>query len=351
MNWIKPGQEGLFLSWFFFALGGLAALVFSLHSGLPWLPFLISLPLIGMAHGAGDWIILKPVSPAQKMGYFLAYSAIAFGILALAWFFPTLALCGFLLLTILHFGSADERDLQRFAPDGRRTGGGIWRIGLFFSLTLALHPTAIATLGQEALAFLRPASGVTFAVGEIQGLGQAGGLVFACLWAIALFLSMVRQTTQRALVELGEGLLLLLVVIALHPLFSVGLYFLTWHAFRHTVELAKREIPSPNSKLPLWQSLFRVHRASLPFLLPVIFCVALVVAWRGSLANPFDWTAVLLLSFLVLTLPHHFLVERWWKTQARLAPASAPEARQALAARPALARDPKHSPLSIPAES
>ena len=90
----------------------LALLAPTLVARLEWLPLLLSLPLLGMAHGAVDHHVpsrlLKRPLTRRELGLLLAgYAGISVLLMGLWWLAPLLALGLFLLIAVLHWGDGD----------------------------------------------------------------------------------------------------------------------------------------------------------------------------------------------------------------------------------------------------
>ena len=81
-------------------------------------PFLISVLVLGMPHGAIDFYLnsteSKSSTPRGQISAFGGYLIALLLSLLLAVTFPRLSLTLFLLLSVIHFGLADARDIRRF---------------------------------------------------------------------------------------------------------------------------------------------------------------------------------------------------------------------------------------------
>lgn len=315
-------QEASLLSWCFLGPCALLAWILGLDQAAPWLPFLVSIVFLGLPHGAADWLLLAPGSKKSATRAFLLYSAAGLGIAALAWFFPRIAVVGFLLLTIVHFGLADERDLRSFerAPSRSRIPrlGGIARMAAFLSLVCLLGPGEVASLFGRVERLLG-ATGRPSPPTEIVASSALLSvfLLSSLLWIISL-VGVVSDRLRpgpsgagrRVEVEIGEGALLFAIAAALHPVFAIGIYFLCWHAWRHCILVARRQ-GSRDGRNRLWKELARLHIRSWPLSLPVVPLMLGLVLWNGSPGSPWDWIASLLVVCIIFTLPHHGIVE--WK--------------------------------------
>lgn len=288
-------------------------------------PFLISVWLLGMPHGALDlklwWQGLGTGGRRWRAaGVYLAVMAAA---LAVLWVWPWWTLLGFVVLTVVHFGSADARDAAWIAGGERIGGVPLWltaagRGGFLLALPFVWEPSGAmvpAVVAGELLHAPAPGfdpSRVRLAGAVGVGLGAAlcfvGALMTWGRWQARDRDRNASGATGRCLaVHGGEMSLLALAAAALEPMLFVGVYFLGWHALRHFRRVDQLTgQPAP----PFWPSLGRQHLAALPLLLPtnaVYLAVgASVIGWR----DPMAWAVLLLLFFVVLTPAHHLLVER-----------------------------------------
>jgi Brp/Blh family beta-carotene 15,15'-monooxygenase len=98
-----------------------------------------------------------------------------------------------------------------------------------------------------------------------------------------------------------------------HPLFSVGCYFLFWHAWREMGSLSESICGRPPGSGRLSKALVGVHVAALPLLLPT--WGALVFLWWLLPAGALDRTprglAVLSLAVYVVVTPSHEFLRLW----------------------------------------
>lgn len=316
----KPRQDGIFLSWFLFGGVGLLALLTGLDDLAPWLPFFLAIFVVGLAHGAADWILLSPSSVASASKTFLLYAAVGLIVAGLATLFPRAAIFGFFGLTAIHFGIADERDLRRFEPVPFRKPtpfrfSGVFRMGTFLALVCTLRPEEVSSLFAKVEMLLgssNPGANLSGAIGNFSPYALAP---LASLWLLSLAGTIRthfregRNRSRRLAVELGEGSLLLGIAALLDPVFVIGAYFLFWHALRHCfLIIGKWEDEGPPRSRG--RQFLRLHLLSWPLYLPVIPVMVWLVAWRGSLFSPADWVAALLVICIIFTLPHHAIVER-----------------------------------------
>jgi Brp/Blh family beta-carotene 15,15'-monooxygenase len=284
----------------------------------PW-PWLVSLVIVGLPHGAADLAVTRRLCgrTAAVVGPCSGYVALmllAGGAFALA---PVPALLAFVALSGWHFGAA-HADAQTPSP-ARRPGtlalAAVARGAPVLGIPLVAHPEAAAAVGAAVagLAGAAPA----FAPDVVRGAGVA----VVSLGAAALAAEAWRtrgdpggpRRTRATLVDLAAiGLL----EATTDPLFSVGCYFLGWHAWRQMRLLAPAlgcgPITGPRS---LVAALVRIHAAALPLLVPTWAALAAAWWWLPFVepARGPRGLAILSLVVYVVVTPSHDLLMDWWR--------------------------------------
>jgi len=303
-----------------------------LQRGLPWLllssglvlglvdheftrrfavaPFMVSLLLFGMPHGAMDWVVNNRLQglrslPRQLQGFlgYLGWMAVSVILLVFA---PFVTIAAFMALTILHFGLAD---LYATRNDGSSLG---FRIAFIASRGLLVLGPAFAFHTAEAwypfgLLIGTPvleASSVA-AISTVSWIGTILGLGTATVLA---GIRMRSDSTRRGTLDLVESLLVFGMVAATSPLFGVGLFFVSTHAFRHSIRLSTTpEVGGEPEVRHVLLGLWRMHMRSMPLLVPTF---AIIVVWSliqfGDLSAT-HLTVVTIGFFIISTLPHHLL--------------------------------------------
>lgn len=298
-------------------------------------PFVISAVVLGMPHGSLDLRLALRLRESWGRrgvlaGGYVAMSAAAFAVL---WWVPLVAIVAFGLLTVVHFGAADARDAAMIA--GREPGRGVGR-GVAFWLTavgrgtfvLAMPfawdasgsmlpvQTALELLGREGVSYAEAAvrGGGAIGVGVglvcvVGGVGGVGGVVLAWEGASSGTSRSKRASDNRRLLmtHVGELAVLGAGAAMLEPMFFVGLYFLCWHSVRH---LRRAAVLSGDAAVRPARTAVRQHAWSLPLLLPTLAVYAAIGHAAIGWSDPMAWAVLLLLMFVVLTPPHHLLVER-----------------------------------------
>jgi len=277
-------------------------------------PFLVSVIVFGLPHGAADLMLLRTHLRRRKRGllawrfgvYLLIMSISAALILSA----PVWSLLGFLLLSAWHFGVSDIHDLRllgfRETSPVRLRLRALSRGFLIVSLPLALSPVESAGVANQFLSLLGQ-SGIGATLPEEPLLAARGIGILALTGSFGLLLYRIRQGKKvQGTIEAGETVLLVLVLGLLDPLFAIGLYFVSCHSLRHVVKLMK--VWDPDGVLPPWRLLVKVYIKSAPLLIPTIVVLVVLAATLASWDG--DRIVVMILAvFAITTLSHHVLVD------------------------------------------
>ena len=204
--------------------------------------------------------------------------------------------------------------------------------------TAAVVAELVALIGSRAATAAAPVPARFDPTGvRIVGLGLvAAAVAAACLEAAAgRSLPAVRRRSGQTAVEL---LVIGLVGTVAAPLFSVGIYFLTWHSWRHMRLLAPLVAGLRPADTPaLLRSVARIHLAALPLLVPT-WGTLLACWWLVSPTRSLHDLAILSLAvYLVVTPSHDLLMNLLQERSPDESPAfrSVPPASRSCAARSA----------------
>jgi Brp/Blh family beta-carotene 15,15'-monooxygenase len=228
---------------------------------------------------------------------------------------PSWTLAGFLLLSGIHFGLADARELDQ--RTGVRSPRALWvssavlRGSLLIALPFASRPSASLAVFADVLHLVgRPPA----APWNAEQVGTLATLVLVAVSVGLLLLTAarLRQSQRRtAARELLETMLLGGAFLLLHPLFAIGFYVLAWHSWRHMGPLLRFFQPeaAPSSRAGLVRRIAWLHVQALPLLVPTWAIFAAVAWWQIGTWDPSRLAALTVATFAVVTLPHHLLVE------------------------------------------
>lgn len=188
-------------------------------------------------------------------------------------------------------------------------------MGAFLSLVCFADPAGVAGLfGRVAVLF--GAEGEVFfettLFGKVSGIfalfASAVWIGFVCVRAVHSLRTPQDQRGHRIGVELFEMSILVACALTLPSVYAVGLYFLCWHAFRHTIVVGRKLMETEGGTLG--GKVAMLHLRSWPLSLPVLPLMLWLIWANGSLSSPIDWVAAFLVVCIVFTLPHHLIVER-----------------------------------------
>jgi len=282
------------LPWFF----ALATMVLSWlfphasATAAPWI-FLSSAILLGVPHGACDpwvpgWVLHRPSRLPFLTVFFTSYLALSALYLVLWRIYPFPSTVFFLCLTAWHWGSADGS--LEFHPGARWLAFSIARGALVMLAPFAFHPDEAWQVVQR-MAPDAPAipPHYFFLAGLIFGL---------CLQGIS----------RSSWSAWAETLLLLCLFYLTPPLLSVGVYFITFHAWRHLLRLAALRDQLTTLQNLLWaKSVARLLLLSAPLTVATLIFLPWIPSWANASAKQ-NWVGPYLVLLAVLTLPHAILV-------------------------------------------
>ena len=294
-------------------LGGgvlLALFAPALTYEIDWLPFLISLFVLGMPHGAMDWFVQNRLGDVEgifnQCRAFIPYLLwMGFSIICLV-VAPLMTVAAFMLLTVIHFGTADLMATRHGGESALRrllfiVGRGCLVLGPLF----AFHPES----SWKPFGLLVGA----FPVGSefLEGLSLIGriGMVVGIVCAFVHIIGTARRDSRLSILDLFESILILTLASLAAPLFAIGLFFLTTHAYRHSVRLVSEPFEPDAGALraPLWSRLLQMHTRCLPLLVPTMAILLLWSLIQFGTITPYLIVVVSIGFFIISTLPHHLL--------------------------------------------
>ncbi|MSO47885.1 MAG: hypothetical protein EXQ67_07365 [Thermoleophilia bacterium] len=291
----------------------------TLVARLEWLPLLLSLPLLGMAHGAVDHhvpgrLLGRRLTRREVTLLITGYGGISIVLMGLWWVAPLLALGAFLVVAVVHWG---DGDLWFCECVNRRSAPRSLASLVAFVLARGLVPIALPLL-VDAGAALQAFDGLLSLFGRegtlmiepwqrLFGLIVVGLIVLA---AVGLSLRDNRAQPRRVvLIDVGELLLLTAFFLLTPAVFAVGMYFLVWHSPRHILRLMACE-PAQLALLETRRSmaaLVAFHREALLFtVVPLLGVVGIALVLAATGASQI--AAVGLAVIASLTYPHAAIV-------------------------------------------
>lgn len=276
-------------------------------------PWLVSLGVVGLPHGAADWAVTRrtcPVGTCWRMA--AAYFAGMAFVLAAFMIFPGPVVALFAAVSIWHFGMA-HADGQTPPIDEEPLAQGLAALargGLVLGVPMARWPGETATVATDVVS-LTTHHAVAFSPGIVRILG----IVCCVAAAVACVAEAIqswsrRESRRRTLETAGELAVFAGVGLTTAPLFAVGLYFLCWHAWRQMLLLAPVVAGrAPDDAASLLRSLVAIHRAALPLLLPTWLAMGAAWWFLSAAHSARDIALLSLVVYLVVTPSHDLLID------------------------------------------
>jgi Brp/Blh family beta-carotene 15,15'-monooxygenase len=274
--------------------------VWGMPGWLVALPFALSLFFCGMPHGAMDWSIHRRLCARRSLAFailaFAPYTALCVVCALLLFTAPIAYISLFLLLTLLHFGRADARiRTGRSSASLRETIRGIARAGAVVALPFTLQPVATDDAIARVSSLVGGPASLPPGFAEVFGVFGAIGIA---VWLIDVALNSMDEPAVLRLLPFA----VIATSVLLAPLFSVGVWFLLWHALRECVVLGGEP------ERPV-RSVARTHVRSLPLMLPTLGLALALGVLAGAPAGLLGVAVVTLTLYTIFTPAHHLLQE------------------------------------------
>jgi len=212
----------------------------SVPPGYRYLPFLVSIVVFGLPHGALDHLVparLRDEPPdLRSVGRVIAVYTIPVVAYAAVWFvLPAVAFAFFIALTLYHWGQGDLHASLAFLRTNAESRAGraatlVARGSLPMLAPLVFFPGEYEEVADAVIGVFdtRGASSVAFAFEPTFGVAVLAFLFAAC--AATVYFS-------RSAFEAGELLLLGVYFATVPPVLAIGFYFCFWHSTRHIARL------------------------------------------------------------------------------------------------------------------
>ncbi len=277
-------------------------------------PFLISMVLVGLPHGAIDFTLSSRLhGKGNFQGHVTTvacYLLIMATLILLAVTAPLAFLILFAVISFWHFGHADthelkttstERGLSPIVNAVATLGKGL----LILGIPMGVQPAATADVVQRFL-FILGSTDVP-SVTAIASIGSVALIAALSILAILLVARPMARGKKRGHYEFLQLTVIAASLLLFHPLFAIGIYFLLWHSWRHMGRLRQVMFDASTTR-GVFSDLVTLHVRALPLLLPTWLAYIGLAAWRLESWNAFDAAVLTLVIFAVVTLPHHRLV-------------------------------------------
>lgn len=264
---------------------------------------LVPIGVFGLSHGGADPLILKRLAvnhPGRLAMMTGLYVIASLAFVALIWFFPTLALLVFLVLSIWHFGFTDATFLSS-QPNTLL----LWLCGSLPILGPILgHPSQTSELfawliGREPQAVL--------------SILEPAGPVLGALWLLGFGVLAYRHYAQLGPRVLAELVLVAAALVALPPLLAFAFYFCVVHSIRHFLSVAQQGLGRAEVASTLAFLWRKAAPATIGAIALAVGAWAVIVLLEPASSLLVEAVRVMFWALAALTLPHGFVVKLWWE--------------------------------------
>lgn len=310
-SFIDPARD--LVPWVCVSLVIMAGLLLdSSLSGIQLWPWLISVLVFGLPHGACDHLVAARLAERRtgesryavfRLAIFFLLYLMGGAVVVLLWISsPSAALVFFLVLAAWHWGSADAVIFGGSSADFavRSTSRGL----IVISAPIAFH----------AEASLSAFSSLLEVFGTVEAPLWLPSLATGCMAAAlaTAFLLAARDArrgkTRRAAREAVETALILALMYSISPVAAVGVYFLAWHSWRHVLRAGTL---LDSGKAKDWPGLVAsYHVKAMPLTLASVVALAILTLAAGW-ENPSRLVGLYLILLSALTAPHAAVMLAW----------------------------------------
>lgn len=277
------------------------------------LPWVVSLVLVGLPHGAADLAVSRTAWHGRPLAVvWLAYTGIMILVATAFLLDPRAAIVAFLVVSCWHFGAAAGTSDGETPADLPWAMAVVARGGAVLAAPLACWPAETAQVAADlaALAVGSVAAADLFPTRAVMLTGIMLAILTAIAIAIAGVVAMRTAAGRLAWLQLISELLpIAMLGWAADPLLSVGTFFLLWHAWRQMEHLCvSLRGERPTSWRDLGRSLVGIHVACLPLLLPSWAAVGMIW-WNTSTTHAFRNLAIVSIAGYLVVTPAHELLD------------------------------------------
>lgn len=278
-------------------------------AGYRYVPFVVSIVLFGLPHGAVDHLVpprLRDERPdVRSVGRVMAAYTVVFFVYAAVWFVaPAASFVFFIALTLFHWGQGDlhaSLALLRTPIESKvgRAATLLARGSMPMLVPLIAFPGEYREVADSLIGVFDPNGAAPFAY-VFEPTFRLGVAVFL----VALVVATVYFS--RSTFEAGELLLLGVYFATVPPILAVGFYFCFWHSTRHIARLVALD-PVASERVEendLTGTLGRFARDAAPLTAGAL--VLLGGLWVVASPPPTleGFFALYLILIAALTLPH-----------------------------------------------
>jgi hypothetical protein len=216
------------------------AVLLPLEPALAFVPFAVSVPVLGLPHGAVDELVPYWMGELDLYRSVGAVFALYFPLMAayvLSWVaFPVPSLVFFLGLTVYHWGQGDlfhllDRGASHLRNRSEKALALVVRGSVPVLAPMLFFPDRYA----EAAGFVAGSAGLS----SLPSLGYvyAGMAALGLTLFYAAYLLVVKDWNAGLRLDLSELGVLWLGFALVPPVLSVGVYYIVWHSLRHSERL------------------------------------------------------------------------------------------------------------------
>ena len=257
----------------------------------------------GIFHGMLDIVLLKSLQ-FKHTNFLVIYAALALIALLFFLYFPSAALIALLIISIWHFGEAQQSD------DSVKIDSKIQLIFMrfFMGASALAAPFILANQSLNEILVILLTDPNWLSITWI-----AWGVI-AWAWLIAFFMSLIQLAIVKTMpfnyANLIEILAIWLGFYLLSPLIAFSLYFGAYHAVRHIRDVFAKT------------KTFYSHKTALAWIgiitLSILILITLLLNNQIEIAGLSVSSSTLLLRssivlLVAITLPHTFLISVWRK--------------------------------------
>lgn len=274
-----------------------------------YIPFLVSIVVFGLPHGALDHLVparLRDESPDVRSvaRVISAYTVLVVAYAAVWFVVPALAFAFFIALTAYHWGQGDlhaSLSLLRTGVDSRagRAATLVARGSLPMLAPLVFFPGEYREVADAVIGVFDPRGAASVAFAFEPGFRAAVFVFLVAAGVVTVYFS-------RSSFEAGELVLLGVYFAAVPPIIAIGFYFCFWHSTRHVARLvaldpvASERIESGNAS----GALFRFVRDAAPLTVGALLLFGGLWVFVSPPATLEGFFALYLVLLAALTLPH-----------------------------------------------
>lgn len=278
-----------------------------------YVPFVVSIIVFGLPHGAVDHLVparLRAERPELlSVARVMAAYTVGFFAYAAAWFvIPGASFVFFIALTLFHWGQGDLHAAVALLRTDVRTRLGravtvVARGSMPMVSPLVAFPSEYREVADAVVTVFDPRGAAAFAF-AFEPTFRAAALVFVVVVAAASVYA------SRSAFEAGELALLGVYFASVPPILAVGFYFCLWHSTRHIARLlaldpvASERVENRNAT----GALARFARDAAPLTAGALVLLGALWVVASPPATLEGFFALYLILLATLTLPHTAVV-------------------------------------------